>query len=58
MILCDYFLKKTGDERRGGGSLGWRDGRASATEQAAYRHHVEKEEEEEYKGHHVDVEEE
>ena len=36
--------------------MGWRDGRASATEQEAYRHHVEKEQEE-YNWHHVDVEE-
>ena len=52
------FPKKTGDERRGGGSLGGGDGRASATEQAAYRHHVDKEEKEDYKWHHVDIEEE
>jgi len=45
IIVAEDKKRGDGDERRGGGSLGGGDGRASATEQAAYWHHVDVEEE-------------
>ena len=44
-MIIWIISNKPGDEGRGRGSLGWRDGRAGTTEQAAYWHHVDKEEE-------------